>query len=57
MNTLSLTADECLAVAYHYDLLKHEGCLSGCLTQLPAQLTVLVLQSAVPLQQLSNFLC
>lgn len=44
-------------MTYHYDLLEHEGCLSGCLTQLPAQLIVLVLQSAVPLHQLSHSLC
>lgn len=48
---------KCEGLAHHYDLLKHEGSLSSCLTQLPAQLIVLILQSTVPFQQLSNILC
>lgn len=57
MDIHSPAVDECTSIAHHYDLLKHEGRLSGCLTQLPAQFTVLILQSAIPLHQLRNFLC
>lgn len=47
---------KCWGLAHRDDLLEHEGSLSSCLAQLPAQLVVLVLQCTIPFQQLANVL-
>lgn len=57
MTAVSLAQSQANARPHHDDPLKHERSLSCRLTQRSAQLIILILQGACPLQDLRHILC